>query len=171
MRKQYIKNKVLVLNASYEPLNVCNWKRAVLLLFKGKAEKIEDNGKVVHTSFKQPTVIRLRQYIKMPHKEIPLTRRNLMYRDQYTCQYCQRKEELTIDHVLPRSRGGIDSWENVVACCQRCNVKKGNMTPKEAKMELSKQPKAPLGYSYFEITRLAIHNFPNWKKYIIGLSA
>ena len=166
------KCKVLVLNASYEPLNICNWKRAFLLVFKGKAEQIENTGKVVYRDFKLPTVIRLRKYIKVPYKEIPLTRKNLMIRDNYACQYCSVKSgSLTIDHVLPSSRGGTDTWENVVACCQSCNVKKGNKTPKEANMHFAKAPKSPHGYLYFEATRLATSKFPNWQKYIIGMSA
>ena len=165
-------NKVLVLNASYEPLNVCNWKRAVILLFKGKAEQVEHNGKVIYASFHIPAVIRLRQYIKIPYKEIPLTRKNLMYRDHYTCQYCEIKSHsLTIDHVVPRSKGGTDAWDNVVACCQKCNVKKGNRTPKEAGIDLVKHPRAPVGHLYFEIRRLATSDFPTWKKYIIGMTA
>ena len=164
--------KVLVLNASYEPLNICNWKRAVVLIFKGKAEQVEHNGKVIYANFNIPTVIRLRKYIKIPYKEIPLTRKNLMYRDHFSCQYCACKTTaLTIDHVIPRSRGGFDNWENVVASCQRCNVKKGNRTPREANMHLLKHPKIPLGYLYFEVTRLATSYFPDWQKYIIGLSA
>lgn len=164
--------KVLVLNASYEPLNICNWKRAFLLIFKGKAEQLEHSGKVVYRDFKVPTVIRLRKYIKVPYKEIPLTRKNLMHRDHYTCQYCSVKTgTLTIDHILPTSRGGTDAWDNVVACCQHCNVKKGNKTPKEANMPLSRPPRIPHGYLYFEATRLAVSKFPDWQKYIIGMSA
>lgn len=166
------KSKVLVLNASYEPLNICNWKRAFLLIFKGKAEQLEHNGKVIYRNFKIPTVIRLRKYIKVPYKEIPLTRKNLMYRDDFTCQYCSVKSgSLTIDHVTPTSRGGNDTWENVVACCQNCNVKKGNKTPKEADMPLKRHPKSPCGHLYFEATRLATSRFPDWQKYIIGMSA
>lgn len=172
MQKITSNKKVLVLNASYEPLNVCGWRRAILLVFKGKAEQIEHNGNVIYPNFNMPTVIRLRNYIKIPYKEIPLTRRNLMFRDGHTCQYCTDKgPDLTIDHVRPRSRGGRDTWDNVVACCQRCNVKKGNKTPREAHMKLRKQPKAPMGHSYFEITRLATKTFPDWKKYIIGMTA
>ena len=166
------KRKVLVLNASYEPLNICNWKRAVILIFKGKAEQVENTSNVIYANFKVPSVIRLRRYVKVPYKEIPLTRRNLMHRDHYSCQYCSTKAiELTIDHVVPTSRGGTDSWDNVVACCQRCNVKKGNHTPKESGMRLLRQPKIPLGYLQFEVTRLATSHFPHWQKYIIGLSA
>ena len=109
-------SKVLVLNASYEPLNICTWRRAVVLLMKGKAEQIEHNGKLVYADFPLPTVIRLRSYVKIPYKEISLSRRNLLHRDNYTCQYCgDRRHDLTIDHIIPRSRGGTDSWDNVVA--------------------------------------------------------
>lgn len=166
------KRKVLVLNASYEPLNICNWKRAVILVFKGKAEQIENTSKVIYANFNVPSVIRLKRYVKVPYKEIPLTRRNLMHRDHYSCQYCNSKaSELTIDHVVPTSRGGADSWDNVVACCQKCNVKKGNHTPKESGMRLLRQPKIPFGYLQFEVVRLATSYFPHWQKYIIGLSA
>ncbi|MBI2996143.1 MAG: HNH endonuclease [Candidatus Melainabacteria bacterium] len=166
------KSRVLVLNASYEPLNICNWKRAVILIFKGKAEQIEHNGKVIYPNFHIPSVIRLRKYISVPHKEIPLTRKNLMYRDQFSCQYCGAKtSDLTIDHVIPRSRGGNDSWENVVASCQKCNVKKGDRTPKEVGMHLLKHPRTPYGHLYFEAKRLAVSVFPNWQKYIIGMTA
>lgn len=166
------KSRVLVLNASYEPLNICGWKRAVVLIFKGKAEQVEHNGKVIYPNFHIPTVIRLRRYIRIPYKEIPLTRKNLMHRDHYSCQYCKVKTiELTIDHVTPRSKGGTDSWDNVVASCQRCNVKKGDRTLKEAHMHLVKTPGTPIGHLYFEATRLATSNFPCWQKYIIGLSA
>ena len=166
------KRKVLVLNASYEPLNICNWKRAVVLVFKGKAEQVEGSGKIVYANFNLPVVIRLRRYVKVPYKEIPLTRRNLMYRDNFSCQYCGVKTtDLTIDHVIPSSRGGVDSWENVVACCQKCNVKKGNRTPREVGMHLLKRPKVPMGHLHFEVTRLATSHFPHWQKYIIGMSA
>ncbi|MGL5032169.1 MAG: HNH endonuclease, partial [Microcystaceae cyanobacterium] len=122
--------KVLVLNASYEPLNITSWRRAVVLLLKGKAEQLEHNGQFIYRDFPIPTVIRLRYFVKVPYKEIPLTRRNLLERDRQTCQYCNyRGEELTLDHVMPRSRGGGDTWENLVAACVRCNVKKGNRTP------------------------------------------
>jgi 5-methylcytosine-specific restriction endonuclease McrA len=97
-------SKVLVLNASYEPLNITSWRRAVVLLLKGKAEPLEDNGRYLFADFPFPTVIRLRQYVRVPYKEIPLTRRNLLERDRHTCQYCNyRGEQLTLDHVIPRS--------------------------------------------------------------------
>ena len=162
-------SKVLVLNASYEPLNICTWRRAVVLLMKGKAEQIEHNGKLIYTNLPVPTVIRLRTYVKIPYKEISLSRRNLLHRDGYTCQYCgDRRHDLTIDHIVPRSKGGTDSWENVVAACLKCNVKKGDRTPKEANMALSTTPRRPPSHVYFEISKHAASGEFSWKKYVIG---
>jgi 5-methylcytosine-specific restriction endonuclease McrA len=162
-------SKVLVLNASYEPLNICTWRRAVVLLMKGKAEQIEHNGKLLYAEFPLPTVIRLRNYVKIPYKEISLSRRNVLHRDSYTCQYCfERRHDLTIDHIVPRSRGGMDSWDNVVAACLRCNVKKGDRTPKEANMPLSIVARKPLSHVHFEISKHAVAGEFAWKKYVIG---
>ncbi len=162
-------SKVLVLNASYEPLNICTWRRAVVLLLKGKAEQIEDNGRIVYADFPLPTVIRLRSYIKIPYKEISLSRRNVLHRDSYTCQYCsEKRHDLTIDHIMPRSRGGTDNWENVVAACLKCNVKKGDRTPKEAGMPLLCAPRRPQSHVHFEISKHSISGDYAWKKYVIG---
>ncbi|NEP15290.1 MAG: HNH endonuclease [Leptolyngbya sp. SIO4C1] len=164
-------SKVLVLNASYEPLNVTSWRRAVVLIIKGKAERIEHNGKVIYADFPLPTVIRLRHYVRVPYKDIPLTRRNLLHRDGNTCQYCgYAGDGLTLDHIVPRSRGGIDSWENIVTACVRCNVKKGNRTPREAAMPLRTAPRKPHSSLYFELSRhirSGLHQ--EWRKYVIGL--
>ncbi|MGK7933410.1 MAG: HNH endonuclease [Microcystaceae cyanobacterium] len=163
--------KVLVLNASYEPLNITSWRRAVVLLLKGKAEQLEHNEKTIYTNFPLPSVIRLRYYVRVPYKEIPLTRRNVLERDRHTCQYCSyRGDDLTLDHVIPRSRGGKDTWENLVAACVRCNVKKGNRTPKEAQMKLKVQPRRPYSSLHFELvkhTRGELNQ--EWRKYVIGI--
>lgn len=162
--------KVLVLNASYEPLNITSWRRAVILLLKEKAERVEHNGKMLYSSFPLPTVIRLRHYITVPYKEIPLTRRNVLHRDSHTCQYCGYKDDLTIDHVIPRSRGGADEWENVITACVRCNIRKGNRTPKEAAMPLNVPPRRPHSSLQFEITKhLRSGINEEWRKYVIGL--
>jgi len=163
--------KVLVLNASYEPLNITSWRRAVVLLIKGKAEQLEHKNQVIYTDFPLPTVIRLRYYVRVPYKEIPLTRRNILERDSNICQYCQAKgEQLTIDHVIPRSRGGGDSWENLVAACVRCNVKKGSRTPKEADMILRSKPRRPYSSLHFELVKYTRGNSnQEWKKYVIGI--
>jgi 5-methylcytosine-specific restriction endonuclease McrA len=164
-------SKVLVLNASYEPLNITNWKRAVVLLIKGKAEQLENDSKLIYQQFPLPSVIRLRNYVKIPYKDIPLTRRNILERDQNTCQYCHyRGEGLTLDHVNPRSRGGKDTWENLVAACIKCNIQKGNRTPKEANMLLRKKPKKPYSSLYFEIVKCTKGNVnQEWRKYVIGM--
>jgi hypothetical protein len=119
----------------------------------------------------QPTVIRLRQFVRVPYRPLPLTRRNLFQRDGHRCQYCgSRQERLSVDHVLPRSRGGSDSWENVTTACLSCNVRKGNRTPREAGMVLARPPHRPLSGPGFEATRLirSGHN-REWAKYVIGL--
>ena len=163
--------KVLVLNASYEPLNITSWRRAVVLLLKGKAEQLEHNGRLVYSDFPLPSVIRLRQYIRIPYKEIPLTRRNILERDRCTCQYCNyRGEQLTLDHIIPRSRGGRETWENLVAACVRCNVKKGNRTPKEAGMTLHRLPRRPYSSLHFELVKYTKGNLNHkWRKYVIGI--
>jgi 5-methylcytosine-specific restriction endonuclease McrA len=164
-------SKVLVLNASYEPLNITSWRRAVVLLLKGKAEELEYHATEVYSKFPKPTVIRLRYYVRVPYKEIPLTRRNILERDDHTCQYCAyRSDSLTLDHVVPRSRGGGDTWDNLVAACVRCNVRKGNRTPEEASMQLLSRPRRPHSSLHFEIVR-NIRNGRNteWSKYVIGI--
>ena len=163
--------KVLVLNASYEPLNITSWRRAVVLLLKEKAEQVEHNGKFIYSDFPLPTVIRLRHYVRIPYKDIPLTRRNILHRDAHTCQYCGALgDDLTLDHVLPRSRGGQDIWENMVTACVHCNVKKGNRTPVEANMVLDQPPRKPYSSLYFELTKhlhSGVHQ--EWRKYVIGM--
>ena len=162
--------KVLVLNASYEPLNITSWRRAVVLLIKGKAEQVEHNGRVVYAEMPLPTVIRLRHYVRVPYKEIPLTRRNILHRDGHSCQYCgYTGDDLTLDHVLPRSRSGEDTWENIVTACVRCNVRKGSRTPKEANMPLRIKPHRPHSGLYFEVAKQiksGVHQ--EWQKYVIG---
>lgn len=164
-------SKVLVLNASYEPLNITSWRRAIVLLLKGKAEQLEYHTTEISTRFPKPTVIRLRYYVRVPYKEIPLTRRNILERDDQTCQYCAfRGDNLTLDHVIPRSRGGGESWDNLVAACVRCNVHKGSRTPDEAQMPLLSRPRRPHSSLHFEIARY-IRSGRNveWRKYVIGI--
>ena len=137
-------SRVLVLNASYEPLNICNWRRAVVLVLKGKADGLEFNGRLVYGDLRQPTVIRLKHFVRVPYRDVALTRRNILHRDSYACQYCGRfRHELTVDHVMPRSRGGKTVWNNVVAACHTCNRRKGSMTPEEAAMPLARPPRRP----------------------------
>ena len=164
-------SKVLVLNASFEPLNITSWRRAVILLLKGKAEQVEHNGKYIYADLPLPTVIRLIHYVRVPYKEIPLTRRNILHRDSHSCQYCgYAGDDLTLDHVLPRSRGGGDTWENIATACVRCNIKKGNRTPKEANMPLYHQPRKPYSSLHFEVAKhLKSGVDQEWRKYVIGV--
>ena len=163
--------QVLVLNASYEPLNITTWRRAMVMMLKGKAESLEhDATRQIRQGTHLTTVIRLRQYVRVPFRQLPLTRRNVFHRDGQTCQYCGvRGEQLSIDHVVPRSRGGGDTWENVTTACLSCNVRKGNRTPKEADMPLTRVPRRPLSSLSFEASR-QIHSghHSEWAKYVIG---
>lgn len=169
MKGTHSLSKVLLLNSSYEPLHICSWRRAVVLLLKGKAVEVEKNGRLLSNGWHMPLVIRLLHYVKIPHKEIPMSRRNIMHRDNYTCQYCGRKSELTIDHVIPRSRGGKDTWDNVVVACLRCNVNKGSKTPREAGMKLDKKPCRPFHFIQFELSKqhhVSRHEYRQWQKYL-----
>jgi len=139
---------VLVLNRNYEPLNVVSAKRAIVLLMKGKAEMVKPaNGLVIHAARERipvPSVVRLMVYARRPPARVRLNRRSILIRDDYTCQYCgYRGPGLTIDHVIPKDKGGKTDWDNLVACCTRCNSKKGNRTPEEAGMTLRKKPRKP----------------------------
>ena len=128
---------VLVLNASYEPINVCAARRALVLVLKGVAMTEEENGHFLHSArvaMRLPSVIRLLEYRRIPHQSRALSRKNILLRDRNTCQYCATvlpSSELTLDHVIPRSRGGLSTWENLVACCHPCNRSKGNQSPTE----------------------------------------
>lgn len=138
---------VLILNQDYQPLNVVNVRKSMLLLFLGKAEMLHDYPdrkiKTVSEEFDYPAVIRLRRYAKSPLRFIVLSRKNVLKRDGMKCQYCGSTRDLTIDHVVPKSRGGADSWENLVTACNTCNNRKGNKTPAEANMNLKRKPYRP----------------------------
>ncbi len=164
-------SRVLVLNATYEPLNVVSIRRAVLLLLKEKAEIVEAAEAWLHAerlALPMPLVIRLVYYVRIPrHFSLPLSRRTVLARDQYTCQYCQvqpGRAHLTIDHVIPRSRGGETRWENIVTACEVCNRRKGDRTPAEARMPLRRPPRRP---RYLAFTLLEGARAPQeWSKYM-----
>ncbi|MEM7737923.1 MAG: HNH endonuclease [Deinococcota bacterium] len=162
--------RVLILNASYEPLHVCSVKRAVSLLMHEIAERVEDGNQVLRSPsqiFVVPSVIRLKRYIKRPPRHrVAFNRKNVFRRDDHSCQYCGlRSNDLTLDHVLPRSRGGKTSWENVVACCRRCNAKKRDRTPEEANMHLKHRPFAPK-FMFSAAYGLLPNIDPIWEKYL-----
>jgi len=148
-------SRVLVLDASRKPIHVCGLRRAVSLLFRGKAQVVEHNGRMIGKNFPLPLVIRLRRYVDLRRERpLPPSRRNILIRDRCTCQYCGKRNcKLTLDHVLPRSRGGGSNWENLVAACDKCNSRKGDRTPAEAGMELLSTPLRPVDWVTFEMSR------------------
>ncbi len=161
---------MLILNASYEPLHVCSVKRAVALLMHEVAERVEDSDKVLRSPsqiFPVPSVLRLKRFIKRPPRHrVAFNRKNVLRRDDHTCQYCGVKSsDLTLDHIIPRSRGGATSWENVVACCPRCNAKKRDHTPTEAHMALRRKPYAPR-FIFSSAYGILPSIDPIWEKYL-----
>ena len=138
---------VLVLNANYEPLNVCNTKRAVNLWLSGKAEMLLNGRGVIRTvrrEIPRPSVIRLSYMVKRPYPRVRLSKKEIFRRDEYRCQYCgQAKAQLTLDHIIPRHRGGDYSWSNLVTACPSCNLKKGGRTLRQAGMRLLRKPTEP----------------------------
>jgi len=162
---------VLVLNQSYEPLNVCRVRRAIVLLYQNKAEMLENGSGFIHSSdceFPVPSVIRLASMIKRPHHfGRKLTRFEVFRRDQYICQYCGTEtRHLTLDHVIPRYRGGQHTWENVVSACVPCNRHKAGKTPKEAGMKLINQPSQPRVTGLFYMPAHYPHILSEWQKYL-----
>ena len=164
---------VLVLNLNFEPINVCNTQRAVGLLMVGKAEIVE-NGRgyirTVSSVFLRPSVIRLSIMIHRPRPRVKLTKREIFRRDNYTCQYCgQIVSRLTVDHIIPRFRGGEYSWENLVTACPQCNRHKGGRTLEEAHMTLLRCPREPVSSAeYLYGRRLRDSNCAGWGKYLEG---
>jgi 5-methylcytosine-specific restriction endonuclease McrA len=171
-----MESAVLVLNQNYEPLNVCNIRRAFVLVDRGKAEVLEHGHGALHSAsliFPLPSVIRLIAIIRRPRPQMRLTRREVFQRDGYTCQYCGRTgRDLTLDHVMPRHRGGKHTWENLVSACKTCNHRKAGRTPQEARMVLAREPFRPHAGNYYPFyhyleTREAWRKFvPGWEKHI-----
>lgn len=163
---------VLVLNASYEPINICAARRAVVLVLKGVASPEEHAPNHLNSarhSVKVPSVIRLLEYRRIPHQTRALSRKNILMRDRYTCQYCHKtlpSGELTLDHVIPRSRAGETTWENLVACCHPCNNRKGNRTPEEANMKLNRIPRPFSLHTSRHLMRLLGKSDDQWRKYL-----
>ncbi len=162
---------VLLLNSNYEPLNVCDIRRAFRLLFGEKAEIIEYDHTEIRTPrevLRAPSVIRLQYLIKRPRPRVKLSRREVFARDRHTCQYCRRQtHDLTLDHVVPRHRGGAHSWDNLVAACKSCNHRKGGKLPEEARMRLTRPPFEPRCDVYSLFTpNLADPRNENWRDYL-----
>jgi 5-methylcytosine-specific restriction endonuclease McrA len=149
--------EVLVLNSDYEPLNVCNLRRAIVLVYLGKAEILHATPHRVTTfdgDMHSPSVVKLRHHVKRPLPQLRLSRRGIFARDDYTCQYCGTgARDLTIDHVVPKRMGGNASWENLVCCCRRCNTKKGDKVLAQTGMKLRRPPRRPRYVPYISLTK------------------
>jgi 5-methylcytosine-specific restriction endonuclease McrA len=164
---------VLVLNASYEPINICGARRALVLVLKGVAKTEEEQGAILHAArvrVPMPSVIRLLEYRRIPHQTRALSRKNILLRDRNTCQYCGvvlPAGELTLDHVMPRSRNGLSTWENLVACCHSCNRRKGNSLLHElTDMQLLREPRPFSLHTSRHIMRMIGHSDQKWRKYL-----
>lgn len=163
-----INKRVLMLNQNYEPLTICSARRAIVLLFQGKVEMLAPaDGLKLRTITEQyslPSVVRLWHYKKVPMKRIMLTRKNVLLRDNNQCQYCgTTRGDMTVDHVIPKTMGGTDTWNNLVCSCSRCNNKKGNRTPEQAQMKLMKKPNRP---SYITFIQRNLSIDEPWKPYL-----
>ena len=162
---------VLVLNGNYEPINVCNTKRAIGLILAGKAMVLENGRGFIHTvsrTYERPSVIRLAYVVRRPRPHVRLCKREVLHRDGYRCQYCGRQtNQLTIDHVVPRYRGGQHSWENLVAACPQCNRRKGGRTLAEVRMKLLRLPFEPRATAGYIFGRYTAGNGA-WTKYLEG---
>jgi 5-methylcytosine-specific restriction endonuclease McrA len=162
---------VLVLNANFEPLNICAMRRAIGLIHLQKASLVENGRGVIKTidqTYPRPSVIRLQRMVKRPRAEVKLTRREVFRRDKYTCQYCGVKNtDLTIDHILPRHLGGKQSWENIVTACAACNHKKGGRTLDKSGMRLRNSPSAPPNSALYIYHHYLTEN-QSWEEFLAG---
>ncbi|MEZ0327013.1 MAG: HNH endonuclease [Fimbriimonas sp.] len=163
--------EVLVLNANYEPLNVCHIRRAISLMLLGKVEVLEHRDDPILTAsgdLPAPSVVKMRYHVRRPMPQLRLSRHSVLARDNYTCQYCGlRARELTIDHVMPKWAGGPHTWDNLVACCRRCNLKKADKTPQQANMKLARKPRRPQFVPYISLpTYLKARDKGDWKLFL-----
>lgn len=162
---------VLVLNANFEPINVCNTRRAMGLILGGKADLVLNGRGYVHTvasNYPRPSIIRLEKMVHRPRMTVRLTKREVLRRDDYTCQYCgQRISYLTIDHIVPRHLGGLHAWENLVAACPACNHRKGGRTLEQAQMRLLRLPISPPASALYLFGRHLNEN-QDWLPFIEG---
>lgn len=162
---------VLVLNANFEPIHVCTTRRALGLILGGKAAMVVNGRGYIHTvreAIPRPSVIRLEAQVHRPRPHVKLTRREVFRRDNYTCQYCGRRDgNLTVDHVIPRHQGGLHVWTNVVAACPACNHRKGGRSPEEAHMKLLRLPKEPPANALYLFGRHLAEN-QEWEQFITG---
>ena len=163
-----LNRRVLVLNQSYEPLMVIGAKRALILILSDKVDSLADYREKINSAYLSiplPSVIRLKEYARIRRKEIVLSRKNILKRDNHTCQYCGNSNgQLTIDHIIPKHKGGKDTWKNLVTSCNKCNRKKGNLSIDELNMRLMKKPVKPHYLLYLQ--RYAYNDYVNWRPYL-----
>jgi 5-methylcytosine-specific restriction endonuclease McrA len=163
--------EVLVLNSDYEPLNVCNVRRAITLIHLGKAEVLHEDPRLVRTysgDWRSPSVLKLRHQVRRPLPQLRLSRRSVFARDSYQCQYCGVSgRDLTIDHVVPKRLGGPATWENLVTCCRRCNARKGDKALPHSGMRLRKEPRRPRFVPYISLAKyVAGQKNEVWRMYL-----
>ena len=164
--------EVLVLNNDWTPLNVCNLRRAIVLLYLGKADvlHVDDEAGTMGNDgrFPTPTVVKLRGHVKRPMPELKLSRRTIFARDNYTCQYCgTASKDLTIDHVIPKRAGGGAAWENLVCCCRKCNMKKSDKLAHQIGMRLTRPPRRPHYVPYISLTKYIVGRKNEiWRDYL-----
>lgn len=163
-----MKIKALVLNLDYTPIAVCTVQRAFLLVYLRKAELVKANSTysfhTVNDTFSMPSVIKLNRYVNVPYKGVVLSRENVFKRDGFKCQYCGTEKELTLDHLIPKARGGKTSWNNLVTACKTCNSKKGNYSPEEAGFDLTFRPYRPSYIMYLK--DLSGNSYEEWRPFL-----
>ncbi len=163
-----MKLKALVLNLDYTPITVCTVQRAFLLVFLNKAELIKTNSSLtfhtVNKTFSMPSVIKLTRYINVPYKGVVLSRENVFKRDRFQCQYCGTSKELTLDHLIPKAKGGKTTWNNLITACKRCNSRKGNGSLEEAGFQLTYRPFRPSYIMYLK--DLSGNRYEEWKPFL-----
>jgi len=164
--------EVLVLNSDYEPLNVCNVRRAIVMVYLGKADVLHADEEALTTAaacgFVLPSVVKLRGHVKRPLPELKLSRRTVFARDNYTCQYCgSTAKDMTIDHVIPKRSGGAATWDNLVCCCRKCNMKKSDKLAHQVGMKLVRPPRRPRYVPYISLTKyLTGRKNEVWRSYL-----
>jgi len=167
--KKPLSRDVLILNQNYEPLSITEAKKAFVISYLGKAQIVETYEglqlNTVNRSYPVPSVVRLKNYVRISRRTLSPTRKNILKRDGYRCQYCGTKVgPMTVDHVIPRKMGGKDTWENLVCACTKCNAKKGDHSLREAKLELIRAPRKP--HFFYLIHNIVNIPDPNWRPYL-----
>ena len=161
-------NSVLVLNQDYSPLTICSVHRAFLLVFLEKAELLniveELQLRTISQSYPFPSVIKINRYVTMPYKGVVLSRHNIFRRDSHKCQYCGTSKELTLDHLIPKSKGGKSTWTNLVTACKKCNARKGDDSPEQVGMKLKNTPMKPSYISFLRSANGVLRE--EWKPYL-----